>query len=299
MVRCLLPVALVALVATSASAKPRWQTLPLPPAMPKAVTTGQVSVGDASIYYATYGSPGKGTVVLLHGGLGNSDHWAFQLPVLADKFQVIVIDSRGHGRSTLSKDTKLTYRVMANDVIEVLDHLEISRASFVGWSDGGVIALDLAIQKPDRVNKLFVFGANYDSSGGKPRKGTTATFTAYAAKCRADYRRIAKEPKAYGVLLDSLTPLWRSQGGFSKEQMRGIAARATVAIGDHDELIRRDHVEEMAKLIPEAELVVFKNASHFALWQDPKTFNQALLKLLAEAGTDSSGGRRSSTPAGE
>jgi pimeloyl-ACP methyl ester carboxylesterase len=274
------PLLLVVALCGVASAKPRWQTLPLPPAMPKAVTTGQVSVGDARIYYATYG---KGDpVVLLHGGLGNSDHWAFQLPVLADKFQVIVIDSRGQGRSTLSKDTKLTYRVMANDVLEVLDHLEIERASFVGWSDGGVIALDLAIQKPARVNKLFVFGANYDSSGGKPRKGTTATFTAYAAKCRADYRRIAKDPKGYGAMLASLTPLWRSQGGFSKEQMRGIGAKATVAIGDHDELIRRDHVEEMAKLIPEAELVVFENTSHFALWQDPKAFNQALLKLLVE-----------------
>jgi len=277
-----LRLAVVFLVALSgvASGKPRWQSLPLPPAMPKAVTTGHVDVGDASIYYATYGEGEP--VVLLHGGLGNSDHWAFQLPVLVDKFQVIVIDSRGQGRSTLSKETKLSYRVMANDVTEVLDHLEISRASFVGWSDGGVIALDLAIQKPARVNKLFVFGANYDSSGSKPRKGTPATFAAYAAKCRADYRRIAKDPKAYGAMVASLTPVWRSQGGFSKDQMRGIAATAVMAIGDHDELIRRDHVEEMAKLIPEAELVVFKNTSHFALWQDPKTFNQALLKLLVE-----------------
>ena len=262
-----------------AFAKPRWQTLPLPPAMPKATASGHVDVGDASIYYATYGTGDP--VVLLHGGLGNSDHWAFQLPVLADKFQVIVIDSRGQGRSTLSKQTKLTYRVMANDVIEVLDHLEIEKASFVGWSDGGVIALDVAIQKPARVNKLFVFGANYDSSGRKPRKGT-ATFAAYAAKCRADYRKIAKDPKAYGDVVASLMPVWRSQGGFSKDQLRGISATAVMAIGDHDELIRSDHVAEMAKLIPGAELVVFQNASHFALWQDPKAFNKALLELLVE-----------------
>jgi len=268
------------LVPALAVAAPRWQTVPLPPAMPKPATTGRVAVGDASIYYATYG---KGEpVVLLHGGLGNSDHWGFQLPVLAAKFQVIVIDSRGQGRSTLSKQAKLTYGLMANDVIAVLDHLAIKRASFVGWSDGGVIALDLAINKPARVNKLFVFGANYHSSGSKPRQGTTPTFTAYASKCRADYMKIAKDPKAYAAVVDSLMPLWRSQGGYTKEQMRSITAPSVMAVGDHDELIRRDHVVEMAKLVPDAKLVVFANASHFALWQDPKSFNQALLDLLVE-----------------
>ncbi|MEJ7596877.1 MAG: alpha/beta hydrolase [Kofleriaceae bacterium] len=274
-------VVLVALVCASgiAHAKPRWQTLPLPPAMPKPTSTGQLAVGDASIYWATYG---KGEpVVLLHGGLGNADHWGFQLPVLADRFQVIAIDSRGQGRSTLSKQ-KLSYQVMASDVVAVLDHLAIPRASFVGWSDGGVVALDLAIRAPDRVAKLFVFGANYDSSGSKPRKGTTQTFSAYSAKCRADYRRVAKDPKAFPAVVESLMPLWRSQGGFTKEQLRSIAAPTVVAIGDHDELIRRDHVAEMAKLIPDAELVVLAKVSHFALWQDPKAFNEALLRLLVQ-----------------
>ena len=271
---------LVALCAPGlAMAKPRWQTLPLPPAMPQATATGQLAVADASIYWATYG---KGEpVVLLHGGLGNSDHWGFQVPALADQFQVIVIDSRGQGRSTLSKQ-KLSYQAMANDVVAVLDHLAIPRAAFVGWSDGGVIALDLAIRTPARVAKLFVFGANYDSRGSKPRKGTTPTFSAYAAKCRADYRKLAKDPKAYPAVVASLVPLWRSQGGFSKEQVRSIAAPTVIAIGDHDELIRQAHVAEMAQLIPDAALVVFAKASHFALWQDPKAFNEALLRLLVQ-----------------
>src|SRR5690349_3825884 len=85
---------------SSASAKPRWEELPLPPAMPPAASKGEVDVGGSKIYYAIYG---KGDpVILLHGGLGNADHFSHQVPALADKFQVIVIDSRGQGRSTMS-----------------------------------------------------------------------------------------------------------------------------------------------------------------------------------------------------
>ena len=134
-----LPLALaLALAPSVALAKPRWQELPLPlPAMPAATSTGRVDVAGASLYYAIYG---KGEpVILLHGGLGNADHFANQVPALADKFQVIAIDSRGQGRSTLSKAT-LTYRGMADDVIAVMDKLELQKAAIVGWSDGGEIA---------------------------------------------------------------------------------------------------------------------------------------------------------------
>src|SRR5205823_14217606 len=127
---------------------------------------GSAAVDGASLYCATYG---KGDpVILLHGGLGNADHWAFQVPVLADKLPVIVIDSRGQGRSTRTR-AAISYDVMANDVIAVMDHLKLERASFVGWSDGGEIVLKLAIAHPDRVAKLFIVGANYDAAGSKSR----------------------------------------------------------------------------------------------------------------------------------
>src|SRR5258706_15074855 len=110
LVLLLIPVAAIgkpAIVAT-------WEALPMPPAMPAAVAQGHVDVVDAKIYYATFGQGEP--VILLHGGLGNADHFAFQVPALADKFKVIVIDSRGQGRSTLSKG-KLSYHAMAGDVL--------------------------------------------------------------------------------------------------------------------------------------------------------------------------------------
>jgi pimeloyl-ACP methyl ester carboxylesterase len=176
--------------AAQAKKLPRWQTLPMPPAMPKARDSES---GGAKLYWARFG---KGDpVILLHGGMGNGDHWANQVPALAEKLSVIAIDSRGQGRSTRSKD-KPSYDQMATDAIAVMDALKLEKAAIVGWSDGGEIALKLGINYPDRITKLFVFGANYDAAGSKKR-GPSSTFTGYAAKCRADYAKLSKTPKQY------------------------------------------------------------------------------------------------------
>jgi pimeloyl-ACP methyl ester carboxylesterase len=264
-----------------ALAVPRWESLPLPPAMPAAASSGHVEINAAHIYYATYG---KGEpVVLLHGGLGNSDHWAFQVAELAKQYQVIVIDSRNQGRSTLTKSkAKLTYHAMADDVIAVLDQLGVQKAAIIGWSDGGEIGLDLAINKPARISKLFVFGANYDANGSKNRvAGSKPTFNAYAVKCRNDFMKISKNPGTYNAVVESLMPVWKNPAGLTKVQLRSIKAYTVVADGDHDEIIELDQVKEMSTLIPNAKLVVFENTSHFALWQDPASFNKALLEFLA------------------
>jgi len=275
--RVVVLVAFAVISATAHAGKPRWQTMPMPPPMPRADAKGTVEVSGAKIFYAVYG---KGDpVVLLHGGLGNSDHFGFQLPALADKFQVIAIDSRGQGRSTKGK-VLITYDLMALDVIAVLDKLEIPRASVVGWSDGGEIALKLGIAFPDRVERLFVFGANYDANGSKPRSGPSTTWAAYSTRCRSDYARMSKAGVPYNALVDALLPVWRNPTGITKDQLRGIRAPVMMADGDHDEVIALDQIEEMSQLIPNARLKVFEAASHFALWQDPDSFNRAVVEFL-------------------
>lgn len=290
--RAVVLIALAAVSTTGHAGKPRWQTLPKPPVMPKADDEGTVAIAGARIFYAVYG---KGDpVVLLHGGLGNSAHFAFQVPALLDKFQVIAIDSRAQGRSTKGT-AAITYDQMARDVIAVLDKLAIKRASVVGWSDGGEVALKLGIGFPDRVDRLFVFGANYDANGSKPRGGPSTTFSAYATKCRSDYERLSKADLPYHALVGALLPLWRNPTGITKEQLRGIKAPVMMADGDHDEVIELDQIEEMSKLIPNAQLKVFDDASHFALWQDPESFNQAMLAFLT---APAPGGTAAEPPAG-
>jgi pimeloyl-ACP methyl ester carboxylesterase len=273
----LLVVAMMPLVA-DARKLPRWQTLPLPPAMPKPADTGFVESAGAKIYYARFG---KGDpVILLHGGMGNGDHWANQVPGLAEKLSVIAIDSRGQGRSTRSKD-KPSYDQMATDVIAVMDKLKLEKAAIVGWSDGGEIALKLGIQYPARITKLVVFGANYDANGSKKR-GPSSTFSSYSAKCRTDYTKISKTPKQYDDVQTWLLPIWRNPMGFTKEQLESIKAPTLVADGEHDEIIKLEQIEEMSKLIPNARLHVFKDTSHFALWQDPKTFTKVIVDFLIQ-----------------
>jgi pimeloyl-ACP methyl ester carboxylesterase len=251
--------------------------------MPAATRASSITVDGAEIYYAIYGTPSaEAPVILLHGGMGNGDHWANQVPALLDaKHEVIAIDSRGQGRSTRA-GAKISYDVMASDVIAVMDALAVKQAALVGWSDGGEIALKLAILHPERVAKLFVFGSNYNSEGSKSRRNApTATFSAYSQKCRTDYQHLSKTPKQFDELVDWLLPIWRGPMGITKEQLRAIQAPTMVADGDHDEVIVLAQEEEMAKLIPHAQLHVFEDASHFALWQDPAEFNKALVEFLA------------------
>ena len=268
------------LCAASAEAKPRWQELPLPPPLPEPAAQGEVVVDGAHIHYATYG---KGTpVLLLHGGLGSGEQFGFQVPALADSYQLVLIDTRGHGRSTLTK-TKLTYHLMAEDVIAVMDKLELPHAAIVGWSDGGEIGLDLAIHHADRVARLFVIGANYDVHGSKNRGDHTETFARYGAKCRKDYGKLsAKDQRKWDELVDAMTPVWHATTVFTKDQLRAITVPTVVADGDHDEIIELAQVKEMATLIPKGRLVVFENASHFAMWQDPTSVNHALVEFLGD-----------------
>jgi pimeloyl-ACP methyl ester carboxylesterase len=130
--------------------------------LPEPVESGMAPVNDIEMYYAIYGEGEP--VILLHGGLGNADYFANQIPVLAAEYQVIAVDSRGHGRSTVT-ETPIGYALMASDVLALMDFLEIESASIVGWSDGGIIGLDIAINNPDRLNKLIAYGANYTPAG--------------------------------------------------------------------------------------------------------------------------------------
>ena len=129
----------------TASAEQQWLTLPPTPTLPASAHSGYAPVNGIKIWYAVFGK-GK-PVILLHGGLGNSNYWGNQVPELAKHYQVIVMDSRGHGRSTRN-DQPYGYDLMASDVIGLLDYLKIEKVALVGWSDGAILGLDIALHHP-------------------------------------------------------------------------------------------------------------------------------------------------------
>src|SRR3954468_3352808 len=133
-----------------------WLELPPTPTLPKPERSGYAPVNGIKLWYAVFGQGQP--VVFLHGGLANSQYWGLQVPVVARQYQVIVLDSRGHGRST--RDNRpYGYDLMADDVVGLLDFLKIQQAAVAGWSDGGILGLDLAIRHPGRVSHVFAFAA--------------------------------------------------------------------------------------------------------------------------------------------
>jgi pimeloyl-ACP methyl ester carboxylesterase len=142
-------VAIVALVALVGGALPGgaladelWRTLPSPARLPADDGHGYVAHDGARIWWRSFGAGPP--VILLHGGLANGEYWGAQVPALVrDHHRVILIDSRGHGRSTRD-ERPYTYELMASDVEAVMDALAIPRAAVVGWSDGAIIGLVMA-----------------------------------------------------------------------------------------------------------------------------------------------------------
>jgi pimeloyl-ACP methyl ester carboxylesterase len=219
-------------------------------------------------------------VLLLHGGLSNSDYWGNLVPFLVRHgFQVIVADSRGHGRSTRSAQ-QYSYDLMSSDVIALLDYLKLQKVDLVGWSDGGIIGIDIAIHHPERLNRLFAFGANTDPSGLIDNFDKTPVFRSFVKRSGDEYRKLSKTPDQYDAFVDQIGHMWATQPHFTDDQLRSIRTPTTIADGQYDEGIKQAHDIYMAHTIPNARLVILPNVSHFAMLQNPSKFNAAILTAL-------------------
>jgi pimeloyl-ACP methyl ester carboxylesterase len=275
--RRLLPAFLLLLIALPAGAAERWEMLPPTPAQIPSARSGNVAVNGISIYYAVYGQGAP--VILLHGGLANADYWGNQIKALMPRRMVIVMDSRGHGRST--RDTRpYGYDLMADDVVALLDFLNVPKADVVGWSDGGILGLDLAIRHKDRVGRIFAFAANTVPSGVKDDVEKNPTFAAFIKRAGDEYRTHASTPEEYDAFVEQISKMWASEPNWTDAQLQAISAPVLVVDGDHDEAIKREHTEYIAATVPHAGLLILPNASHFAFLQDPELFNFAMLHFL-------------------
>ena len=265
------------------NAPPRWFAFPEPAPMPTADTTMLVpAAGGARLYVAVFHRHGTSPIVLLHPGILNSDVWANEITRLAPSHEVIVIDTRGHGRSTLGA-TPLSYTALANDVVTILDSLHLARVSVIGWSDGGITALRLAIDHPARLAGMLAFGANFDTSGNvttPPDSATKAINEQYLARAAAEYHRLSPTPGEFARLLAAIGPLESRGPDIRAEELRSIRVPATIVAADHDQFVTAAHSARLASLIPGARLRVLGNVSHEAPLQDPTGFDSVVREFL-------------------
>jgi pimeloyl-ACP methyl ester carboxylesterase len=247
------------------------------PDLPPMAEQGHVAHDGARIWYATCGAGAP--VILLHGGLGHSGNWGHQVPALiASGYRAILIDSRGHGRST--RDTRpFKYELMASDVLAVMDHLRIDKAAFVGWSDGACISLILGMKAPERVVGVFFFACNMDPSGTKeitPSKLLGRCLNRHAK----DYARLSATPTGFAAFADAASLMMETEPNYTAHDLAQIRVPVAIALGEHDEFIKREHAEYLAHSIPSAELSILTGVSHFAPLQRPGMFNAAVLNFL-------------------
>ncbi|QIO31632.1 alpha/beta fold hydrolase [Bradyrhizobium sp. 1(2017)] len=275
-----LVIALLVMVSIGAAhAAPQWLSLPPTPTLPKAAQSGLAPINGVKIWYAMFGRGQP--VLLLHGGLANANYWGHQVRALQRHYQVIVMESRGHGRSKRNQEP-FGYDLMASDVVGLLDHLKIRKAAIVGWSDGAIIGLDIAMKHPERVSRLFAFAANSDPSGVADI-ATSDVFNAYIARAGEEYKRLSPTPTEYKSFVADITKMWESQPKWTASDLATIKVPTWIVDGDHDEAIKRENTEFMAANIPGAGLLIQPEVSHFSFLQDPEQFNDDVLHFLGRA----------------
>jgi pimeloyl-ACP methyl ester carboxylesterase len=247
--------------------------------LPVADDQGYVEHDGARIWYATYGSGWP--VILLHGGLGHSGNWGYQMrALLSSGYRVVVIDSRGHGRST--RDARpFTYELMASDVKAVMDALHLEQAGLVGWSDGACTALVLASIAPTRVAGVFFFACNMDPSGAKEVEFSPILKRCFGRHVK-DYARLSATPDQFDALSDAVGLMQQTQPNYSAHDLAQISVPVAIVQSEHDEFIKREHAEYLARSIPHAELIELPSVSHFAPLQRPEQFNIVMLAFLGK-----------------
>lgn len=235
---------------------------------------GHVAHEGARIRYATYGSGPP--VILLHGGLGHSGNWGYQVPALvAGGYRAVLIDSRGHGRST--RDARpFSYELMACDVLAVMDALRLPEAVLAGWSDGAVVALILAMKAKARVAGVFFFACAMDPSGLKEVEPSPLLSRCFGRHAN-DYGRLSSTPDGFKEFTDAVDLMMRTQPNYAPHELAAVGVPVAIVQSERDEFITHEHGAYLARTIPNAELVVLPGVSHFAPLQRPAQFNAALL----------------------
>ena len=242
---------------------------------------GYVDIGELKIWYDEQGAGEP--LVLLHGGISTNETWAGQMQDFSAHFRVIAPERRGHGH-TPDVEGPLSYDVMAADTISFLDGVVGGPAHLVGWSDGGIVGLLVAMARPDLVRKLVAISANFDTSGGVPdaMEGLTS-MTANSddlAVFRTSYEAASPDgPGHWPVVFAKFQQMISTQPNITVEQLGRITAPTLVLAGD-DDMITLEHTSALFRAIPNSELAVVPGTSHALPMEKPELVNRLILDFL-------------------
>ncbi|MBC7627529.1 alpha/beta fold hydrolase [Ferruginibacter sp.] len=229
-------------------------------------TGRQLNTRGFNMYYEIYGT-GK-PLLIIHGNGGSIKDFSKQIPYFKKEYKVILADSRAQGRSTDTKDS-LDYNMMADDLNALLNHLHLDSCFVIGWSDGGINGLLLAIRHPEKVKKLAVTGANLwpDSSAVDPK------ILNWLAGMVDSLKKVNQTPeiKNQYKLLEMMT----REPNITLNQLHTVKCPTLVIGGDHDALLPR-HTLIIAENIPQSYLWILPNSGHATPVNYSKQFNETI-----------------------
>ena len=238
---------------------------------------------DANGVATYYEVDGEGEpVILLHGGFVSIESWTPQRAALAARYRLYLPERRGHGR-TPDVPGPLSFEVMARDTIAFAEAIGLSSVDLIGWSDGAIVGLEMALLRPDLVRSLVFIGAAANLEGWTDESREDAanlTPESLPSFIREAYDRLSPDgPDHFPVVFERLVTLWRTEPHHELSELERISARTLVLVGDHDG-VTVDHAAAIQQAIPGAQLAVLPGSDHFLLFQKRELANRLILDFL-------------------
>ncbi|WP_316796450.1 alpha/beta fold hydrolase [Pedobacter agri] len=230
----------------------------------------RVKVANGEIYYETYG---KGSpLILLHGNSESISSFRNQIGPLSESFQVIAIDTRGHGNSINNDTTSYSYKLFANDLKVIMDSIHIRKASLLGWSDGGNTAIEFALKHPEKLDKMVLMGANIFPGTGAIKEDVVQMF-----QKRRDSLVNLQDIESNNQL--RLTQLILQEPHIEKDDLNKINISTLILAGEND-VIKPEHTLLIHSLIKSSRVQIVDGEDHYFPLRNPGLFNKIVLDFL-------------------
>ena len=223
---------------------------------------------DIALYYQEKGN--KEPFILLHGNGENSSYFKNQIDYFSERYRVIALDTRGHGKSPRGTKT-FTIEQFSCDLYDFMEGLEISNAVILGFSDGANIAMKFAIKYPNKVKALILNGGNLNPQGVKK---TTQIPIEIGYKIARRFASKSADAKKNAEMLGLMV----NEPNIEINELSKITAPTLVICGKHD-MIKESHTKEIAENIPNAKLSIIIG-NHFIANKRYVTFNKEVEDFL-------------------
>lgn len=231
------------------------------------VSTGYAPVNGLQVYYEIWGEESDTPLVLMHGG-GSTIETSFQavLAKLAAHRRVIAFEQQGHGR-TADVDRPFTFEQSAEDAAALLGFLGIESADICGYSNGGHIAMRLAMTHPELVRKQVITSAMFTRDGADPAFWPTmddATLENMPGELKEAYVRVAPRPEDLPIMFEKCRTRMREFRDWPTADFKTVRTPTLIMLGDED-IVRPEHGVELYRLLPDAELAILPGTNHMSI----------------------------------